>query len=91
MPNKKAAIKDLRKSKKRQAHNLRIKTNVRQTYKQAQELIKAGKTEEAKPVIKKFQQAADKAAKVNAISRNKARRKKSTLMKALSPKPSATA
>lgn len=79
-------MKDLRQSKKRHEHNLRIKTNVKQTYKQAQELIKAGKTDEAKPIIVKFQKAADKAAKVNAISRNKARRKTSALMKTLNPK-----
>lgn len=86
MPNKKAAIKDLRQSKKRQEHNLRIKTNVRQTFKQAQELLKAGKTEEVKPIITKFQKAADKAVKLKVISRNKARRKKSTLMKAVNLK-----
>jgi ribosomal protein S20 len=86
MPNKKAAIKDLRQSKKRHVHNLRIKTNVRQSFKQAQELLKAGKLEEAKPIIKKFQKAADKATKGKVISRNKARRKTSRLMKAVNPK-----
>ncbi len=84
-------MKDLRQAKKRQAHNLRIKTNVRQTYKQAQELIKAGKIDEAKPVVMKFQKAADKAAKVKVISRNRAGRKKSILMKKLNPKKTASA
>ncbi|MBD3252018.1 30S ribosomal protein S20 [Candidatus Uhrbacteria bacterium] len=86
MPNKKAAIKDLRQSKKRQAHNVRIRTNVKHLYKDVEELIKAGKLDEAKAAITKFQKAADKAAKTKAISKSKADRKKSTLMKQVYPK-----
>lgn len=82
MPNKHAAIKDLRQTKKRQARNTRIRTNVKHAYKEAQELLKAGKTEEAKAAVLKFQKAADKAAKKRAIEKNKVNRKKSTLMKA---------
>ena len=86
MPTKKAAKKDLRQTKKRSVRNLRIKTNVKQTYKQAQELLKRGKIDEAKPIIKKFQKVSDKAVKVRIISRNKASRKKSILMKSINPK-----
>ena len=81
MPNKKSALKELRKTKKRTIHNRRILTNVKHIYKEAISLIKDKKFEEAKKLIIKFQQAADKAAKRHVISVNKARRKKSTLTK----------
>jgi ribosomal protein S20 len=86
MPNKSSSIKDLRKSKKRRAHNLRIRTNVKQTFNQAQVALKQGDETRARDLIKSFQKAADKAAKKRVISPNKANRKKSVLMKALKDK-----
>ena len=71
----------MRQSIKRRDHNLRIKTNVKQHFKQAETLLKQGKLEEAKGAIRKFQKTADKAVKSKVISRNKASRKKSLLMK----------
>jgi small subunit ribosomal protein S20 len=86
MPNKTAAMKSLRQSKKRQVVNSRIKTDARVKFKNIDTLIKEGKLDEAKKLIQAFQKAIDKAAKNNVISKNKASRKKSSLMKKLSKK-----
>jgi small subunit ribosomal protein S20 len=86
MPNKTAAMKSLRQSKKRQATNSRIKIDVRAKFKNLDSLIKSGKLDEAKKMIATFQKAIDKAAKNNVISKNKANRKKASLMKAISKK-----
>jgi len=86
MPNKHAAIKDLRKNKKRAVHNELIKRNVRHLLKKSQELLKEGKGKEAQAIALAFQQAVDKAAKVGVISKNKAARKKSSIMKAMKTK-----
>ncbi len=86
MPNKHAAIKDLRKNKRRAARNLREKTNVKSLIKQLKELVKDGKKSEAEALVSKLQQAADKAAKRNVIHMNKARRIKAQAMKATSTK-----
>jgi len=83
MPNKHAAIKDLRKNKKRAAHNARIKTNVKALFKKSKELAAAGKKDEAKTAAQKYQQAVDKAVKRGVVTRNQAARKKSQAMKAL--------
>lgn len=83
MPNKPASAKDLRKSKKRQAENLRVKTNFNARFKQVRELLKEGKEKEAIEAIRVFQKAADKAARKKTISKNKTDRKKSKLMKAI--------
>jgi len=83
MPNTKSALKELRKSKKRNDHNHRILTNVKHLYKDCVSLIKDNKLEEAKKLAIKFQQAADKAAKRHVISINRSRRKKSALTELL--------
>ncbi len=81
MPNKKAAIKGLRQSEKNRERNLRVKTNVKFHLGKVEQLIKEGKTKEAIEALRAFQKAADKAAKGNVISPNKANRKKSALTK----------
>ncbi len=86
MPNKHAAIKALRKNKKRAIANKRIKTLVLKLFKDSMNMISAGKSNEAKESIKKFQQTVDKATKTNVISANFASRKKSSLAKALKKK-----
>lgn len=86
MPNKQSAIKELRKAKKRSVHNARVKTNFKALFSKAKDHATKGEMEEAKKASVAFQIAADKAAKVNVISKNKANRKKSTLMKMLSAK-----
>ncbi|MFZ6015501.1 MAG: 30S ribosomal protein S20 [Patescibacteria group bacterium] len=86
MANKQSALKELRKTKKRTINNARIKTNVKHLYKECLELLKQGKTEEAKVKAKEFQQASDKAAKRHVISQNRAKRKNSALMLMISGK-----
>ena len=86
MPNKHAAIKDLRKNKRRALRNLREKTNVKALIKQLKSFVKEGKKNEALAIVSKLQQAAGKAAKRNVIHPNKARRITSQAMKSLSGK-----
>ena len=86
MPNKHAAIKDLRKNRKRAAQNLKIKTNVKSLYKNSVALIKEGKLKEAQELAQRFQQAVDKAVNKHILSKNAASRKKATLMKSANPK-----
>lgn len=81
MPNKHAAIKDLRKNKRRAARNAQVKTNIKALYKKATALITEGKKAEAKEATTKYQQAADKAIKTGVLNKNTAARKKSSLMK----------
>ena len=83
MPNKQAAIKELRKSRKRAAHNASIKKNVKALFKDAKSLVTEGKKEDAAAKMRAFQQAADKAAKRGVLHANSASRKKSRLMKKL--------
>ncbi len=86
MPNKHAAIKDLRKNKKRAAHNDRIKRHIRYLLKKSRDLLKEGKAKESQEISRAFQQAIDKAAKVGVVSKNKAARRKSSLTKAINKK-----
>ncbi len=86
MPNKPSAEKELRKSKKRAVQNLRLKTHVKTLYKKSLEALNAGKLDEAKKLAAQFQQVVDKAAKRNAVSMNRSRRKKSALAKILNAK-----
>jgi small subunit ribosomal protein S20 len=83
MPNKPSAAKELRKAKKRTALNRRTESHVRNLFKMTMDLIKEGKIEEASKLVQRFQQAIDKAVKNNVESKNKASRKKSSLMKAI--------
>lgn len=86
MPNKHAAIKDLRKNKRRAARNLRDKTNVKALIKELKTLVKDGKKSEALALVAKLQQATDKAVKKNVLHRNKGRRIASMAMKITSTK-----
>ncbi|MEK7473984.1 MAG: 30S ribosomal protein S20 [Patescibacteria group bacterium] len=81
MPNKHAAIKDLRKNKRRAAQNLREKINVKALTKQFKAFMRDGKKSEAVEIVSKLQQASAKAAKKNIIHPNKARRITSMAMK----------
>jgi small subunit ribosomal protein S20 len=83
MPNKHAAIKDLRKNKRRATMNARLKTHVRALYAKGMALAKSGKKAEGMTAAKTFQQIADKAVKRHVLSRNAASRKKSALARAL--------
>ncbi len=83
MPNKPSALKALRKAKKQTQHNARIRQHVKTLFKKTLELSRLGNKEAGLTAYLKFQQAADKAAKVGVVHRNAANRKKSSLAKAL--------
>lgn len=82
-PIKKSAAKELRKAKKREARNKKMKANFRYLERKFLKAIKEKNKEEAKEIYQKLQKAFDKAAKRNIIKKNKASRKKSRLAKKL--------
>lgn len=83
MPNKHAAIKDLRKNLKRADRNKRLKTHVKALSQRLQSAIKEGKKAEALEAAKKLQQIVAKAAKNHIVHANKASRKVSSAHRAL--------
>lgn len=78
MPNIKSAKKELRKSKKNQAHNKKIKDNVKSLIKKSQKAIIA-KDSGAEELVQKTLKALDKAGKSGVIKKNAKNRKKSRL------------
>ncbi len=83
MPNKHAAIKDLRKNERRAARNARMKTHLKALDRHFQAFLKEGKTKDAQELLQKFQQALGKAAKNAVIHANKASRRLSSAQRAL--------
>jgi len=81
MPNTKSAMKELRKTKKRTVHNLRIKRKIRDMAKDILKAVEVNDLDTAKKIFPEFQKTVDKAAKVNIIKKNAAARKKSRLNK----------
>ncbi len=79
MPNKKNAIKELRKVKKRTVTNLRKKRSIKSLAKDILKAIENGEIEKAQKLFPAFQKQVDKAAKTNVIKKNNASRKKSRL------------
>lgn len=80
MPQRRTAIKELRKNRTRHMHNLDIKTDLKKTLKQftvAAETKKADSAELLKNVYKKL----DKAAKRNVIHKKTAARRKAKFAK----------
>lgn len=85
MPNKKAAIKDLRKSKKRSLRNSLVKRNIREIIKKGQKAVAEGKP--VGDLAKQLQKAVDKAVKNNILKPNTANRKKSRFAKMIKRGP----
>ncbi len=81
MPNKHAAIKDLRKNHKHAANNLRMKTHVKALTKQMKVLVAEGKKKEALEMTPKLQQAIAKASKKHVLHANKAKNSMSAVHK----------
>ncbi|NLE64665.1 MAG: 30S ribosomal protein S20 [Elusimicrobia bacterium] len=82
MPQRKNAVKELKKSHARRLHNLDIKTDLKKTVKAFTAALAKDSTQAAealKLVYKKF----DKAVKRNIISKNTASRRKATFTKLL--------
>lgn len=86
MPNKHAAVKDLRKNQRHAARNAKMKTHVKSLTAQVKTLLKEGKTKEVADLARKLQQAVDKAAKKNIFHSNKSSRRISSLHRSLNKK-----
>lgn len=82
MPNKKSAVKELRKSAKRAIRNYKIKKTIKDAIKDSKKLLEA-KEKSAVDKVKEAIKALDKAATKKVIKKNTAARKKSRLMKKL--------
>lgn len=78
MPNRKAAIKDLRTSARRTERNKKLKDSLKSVIKKSLKAIDA-KEPTAKELVIKASKAIDKAAKVGLIKKNTASRRKSRL------------
>lgn len=77
----KSAKKAIRQNKRRKAHNLVYKNKLKETLKQARELVASKKIKEAQEILSKVYQALDKTAKVGIIKKGEADRKKSRIAK----------
>lgn len=78
MPNKKSAIKELRKSKTRQQRNMVVKETIKTLTKKSRKAIETGEKDAAELVAKTLK-AIDKAAQKGIIKKNTRDRKKSRL------------
>ena len=81
MPIIKSAKKDLKQSEKRQRRNNYRRKQIKRLVKQAQDLIKENKMEQAKQLLPQIYKALDKAAKTGVIKKNTSSRKKSRIAK----------
>ena len=63
MPQRKCAIRELRKSRKKQLHNLDIKTDLKKSSKKFVAAVKDKKADEAKTLLQTLYKKLDKAAK----------------------------
>lgn len=83
MPIKKAALKQIRKSKKRRLRNLRITSELKTIIKKFSRLISSKDMEGAKELLPQVIGKIDRACSKGVISKNTASRKKSRLTKRL--------
>lgn len=84
MPNKSAAKKYLRVSKKNHEHNLIIKKNLKAIIKKVKETLEdSGATKKAEELLSEAVKIIDRAAQKKVIKKNSAARKKKRLFKKL--------
>jgi len=83
MPIKKSAKKALRQNIKRRKRNLFHKKRIKNLIKEINSLISEKKAKEAKELLPRLYKFLDKAAKVGALKKNTASRKKSRITKAI--------
>ena len=83
MPNKHAALKQIRKDRVRQTRNHAIRSEVKTLTKQLHQLLDAKKLDEAAAIMKSVTRQYDHAASAGVIHRNTASRLKSRLMSRL--------
>ena len=82
MPQRRTAIKDLRKNRTRHLHNLQIKTDLKKTVKKFLAAT-ADKQTDAKELLKEVYKKFDKAAKRNVVHKRTAARRKARFAKLL--------
>jgi small subunit ribosomal protein S20 len=82
VPQRKTGIKELKKNKARQLHNMDIKTDLKKTIKAFLAAV-ASKPEEAKTLLSTLYKKLDKAAKRNVLNKNTASRRKARFAKLL--------
>jgi len=83
MPNRKSALKSLKKNIKRRGRNKPLRSELKTKNKKFNVLLSENKLDEAKNYLKDFVVKIDKAASKGIIHKKKADRKKSRLMKKL--------
>jgi small subunit ribosomal protein S20 len=83
MPIKHAALKQIRKDRKRQQRNQAVQSELKTLTKRLLALLKARQLDEAKTLIRQVVQQYDHAASKKIIHRNTAARYKSRLMRRL--------
>ena len=79
MPNTKSAERRMRSSARKRLHNRSIKSRLHSLEKQYLTLVGSGKKDEATSALRAVSSAFDKAAKVGAVHKATADRKKSRL------------
>jgi len=83
VPQRRCAIKELRKNRKNHLHNLDIKTDLKKTIKSFRTSVSAQKKDEAAEQLKDVYKKIDKATKRNLLHKNTAARRKSSYSKLL--------
>ena len=84
MPQRRTAIKDLRRNRTRHMRNLDIKTDLKKTVKKFLSAVK-DKGTETRELLKVLYKKMDKAAKRNILHKKTAARRKSRFAKLLAP------
>jgi small subunit ribosomal protein S20 len=85
VPQRRTAIKDLRRNRRRQMMNLDVKTDLKKTLKQFTTAASA-KTKDSKDLLKTVYKKLDKAAKRNVMHKKTAARRKAKFAKMLTAK-----
>ena len=85
MPQRRTAIKDLRKAHTKHLHNLQIKTDLKKTIKKFVTAA-SDKKADVKDLLKEIYKKFDKAAKRNVMHKKTAARRKSRFAKLLATK-----
>ena len=83
MPQRRTAIKDLRKNHKQQMHNMDLKTQLKKTIKEFTVAKEAKKIDETRDLLKTVYKKLDKATKRNIIHKKTASRRKSKFARML--------
>jgi len=83
VPQRKSAIKELRKNHTKRMHNMDIRSDLKRTIKQFLSLIQDKKKDEAQTALKILFKKVDKAAKENVLHKNTAARRKARFSRTL--------